>query len=97
MTRFVSVSELPAAMPELQRDFTSFVRSYDPSHHFGTLSSGPRLNSTMVGINGPTRIGHALAVNASGIALALLEYSILGALVGRFPLAQSQPPDPGRH
>ena len=43
-------------------NFTSFVRSYDPSHHFGTLSSGPRLNSTMVGINGPTRIGHALAM-----------------------------------
>ena len=43
-------------------NFTSFVRSYDPSHHFGTLSSGPRLNSTMVGINGPTRIGHALVM-----------------------------------
>src|SRR5689334_22602151 len=36
-------------------DFVSFVRFYDPSHHFGSLSSGPRLNSTMVGINGPTR------------------------------------------
>jgi regulator of RNase E activity RraA len=43
-------------------NFTSFVRSYDPSHHFGALSSGPRLNSTMVGINGPTRIGHALVM-----------------------------------
>jgi len=43
-------------------NFTSFVRSYDPSHHFGTLSSGARLNSTMVGINGPTRIGHALVM-----------------------------------
>jgi regulator of RNase E activity RraA len=43
-------------------NFTSFVRFYDPSHHFGTLSSGPRLNSTMVGINGPTRIGHALVM-----------------------------------
>jgi regulator of RNase E activity RraA len=43
-------------------NFTSFVRSYDPSHHFGTLASGPRLNSTMVGINGPTRIGHALVM-----------------------------------
>ena len=48
------VNELP--------NFTSFVRSYDPSHHFGTLSSGARLNSTMVGINGPTRIGHALVM-----------------------------------
>jgi regulator of RNase E activity RraA len=40
-------------------NFTSFVRFYDPSHHFGTLSSGRLLNSTMVSINGPTRIGHA--------------------------------------
>ncbi len=40
-------------------NFTSFVRYYDPSHHFGSLSSGARLNSTMVSINGPTRIGHA--------------------------------------
>lgn len=46
---------------ELQ-NFTSFVRSYDPSHHFGMLATGARLNSTMVGINGPTRIGHALAM-----------------------------------
>jgi regulator of RNase E activity RraA len=43
-------------------NFTSFVRSYDPSHHFGSLSSGPRLNSTMVGINCPTRIGDALVL-----------------------------------
>src|SRR3569833_3294331 len=43
-------------------NFTSFVRYYDPSHHFGTLSSGPRLNSTIDGINGPTRIGHALVM-----------------------------------
>ena len=40
-------------------DFVSFVRSYDPSHHFGSLASGPRLNSTMVGINIPSRIGKA--------------------------------------
>jgi regulator of RNase E activity RraA len=46
---------------ELQ-NFTSFVRYYDPSHHFGSLASGPRLNSTMVSINGPTRIGHALSM-----------------------------------
>jgi regulator of RNase E activity RraA len=43
-------------------NFTSFVRYYDPSHHFGTLSSGARLNSTMVSINAPTRIGHALVM-----------------------------------
>jgi len=40
-------------------NFTSFVRSYDPSHHFGAMATGARLNSTMVGINGPTRIGMA--------------------------------------
>jgi regulator of RNase E activity RraA len=43
-------------------NFTSFVRSYDPSHHYGSLKSGKLLNSTMVSINGPTRIGHALAM-----------------------------------
>ncbi len=37
--------------------FTSFVRSYDPSHHFSSL--GERLNSTMIGINTPIRIGKA--------------------------------------
>ena len=44
------------------KNFTSFVRYYDPSHHFGALSNGQRLNSTMVSINGPTRIGHALVM-----------------------------------
>jgi regulator of RNase E activity RraA len=43
-------------------NFVSFVRSYDPSHHFGSLNSGARLNSTMVSINGPTRIGDAMAM-----------------------------------
>lgn len=43
-------------------NFVSFVRSYDPSHHFGSAASGGRLNSTMVGINCPTRIGHATAM-----------------------------------
>jgi regulator of RNase E activity RraA len=38
-------------------DFVSFVRFYDPSHHFS--ASGPRLNSTMIGINIPIRIGKA--------------------------------------
>lgn len=38
-------------------DFVSFVRYYDPSHHYSTL--GPRLNSTMIGINTPIRIGKA--------------------------------------
>jgi regulator of RNase E activity RraA len=40
-------------------DFTSFVRFYDPSHHFGSAATGARLNSTMVGINVPVRIGKA--------------------------------------
>lgn len=40
-------------------DFVSFVRSYDPSHHFGSLASGARLNSTMIGINNPIRMGKA--------------------------------------
>lgn len=43
-------------------NFTSFVRFYDPSHHFGSLATGRLLNSTMVSINGPTRIGHALVM-----------------------------------
>lgn len=40
-------------------DFVSFVRYYDPSHHFGRIEPGRPLNSTMVAINSPTRIGHA--------------------------------------
>ena len=43
-------------------NFTSFVRFYDPSHHYGSLRSGRMLNSTMVSINGPTRIGHVLVM-----------------------------------
>lgn len=43
-------------------NFTSFVRYYDPSHHFGMLATGRLLNSTMVSINGPTRIGGVLVM-----------------------------------
>ena len=43
-------------------NFTSFVRSYDPSHHVGSASAGARLNSTMIGINVPIRIGGALVM-----------------------------------
>src|SRR5689334_5748737 len=43
-------------------NFTSFVRSYDPSHHIGNASAGARLNSTMIGINIPIRIGKATAM-----------------------------------
>jgi regulator of RNase E activity RraA len=42
-------------------NFVSFVRFYDPSAHHGRLGD-PLLNSTMVGINGPTRIGKVLAM-----------------------------------
>lgn len=38
-------------------NFVSFVRFYHPSHHFS--SSGPRLNSTLISINAPVRIGRA--------------------------------------
>jgi len=40
-------------------NFTAFVRYYDPSHHLSNLSAGDRMNSTMIGINTPIRIGHA--------------------------------------
>lgn len=40
-------------------NFTSLVRSYDPSHHWSKFAPGERLNSTMVGINTPIRIGRA--------------------------------------
>lgn len=43
-------------------NFVSFVRSYDPSHHFGAMATGARLNSTMIGINGPVRLGKATAM-----------------------------------
>jgi regulator of RNase E activity RraA len=43
-------------------DFVAFVRSYDPSHHYGSLKTGKLLNSTMVSINAPTRIGHVLVM-----------------------------------
>src|SRR5436305_10018884 len=40
-------------------DFTSLARFYDPSHHFGSLATGARPNSTKIGINNPIRIGNA--------------------------------------
>ena len=43
-------------------NFTSFVRFYDPSHHVGNAAAGARLNSTMIGINIPIRIGGALVM-----------------------------------
>jgi len=43
-------------------DFVAFVRYYDPSHHLSNLSAGDRMNSTMIGINIPIRIGHATVV-----------------------------------
>jgi regulator of RNase E activity RraA len=43
-------------------NFVSFVRFYDPSHHFGSLRYDGKLNSTMVAINSPTRIGHVMVM-----------------------------------
>ena len=41
-------------------NFIAFFRYYDPSHHFGRIGDeGRPLNSTMVAINSPTRIGGA--------------------------------------
>jgi regulator of RNase E activity RraA len=47
---------------EALENFTSFVRSYDPSHHIGNASAGPRVNSTLIGINIPIRIGEAFVM-----------------------------------
>lgn len=41
-------------------NFTSFVRAYHPSHHFSTLGRG--LNSTMMGINSPIRMGEVMVM-----------------------------------
>lgn len=41
-------------------NFTSFVRDYHPSHHQSRL--GPGLNSTMMGINSPIRMGQTLVM-----------------------------------
>jgi regulator of RNase E activity RraA len=43
-------------------NFTSFVRAYDPSHHIGSSRAGARLNSTLMGINIPIRIGGAVVM-----------------------------------
>ena len=47
----------PAVVRNELDDFVLFVRFYDPSHHYSRL--GPGLNSTMIGINTPIRIGKA--------------------------------------
>jgi regulator of RNase E activity RraA len=39
--------------------FTSYFRSYHPSHHLNSSSERGSLNTTLVGINQPTRIGEA--------------------------------------
>ena len=40
--------------------FTSFFRTYHPSHHLNNPDG--ELNTTLVGINKPTRIGHAMVM-----------------------------------
>ena len=42
--------------------FVAFVRFYDPSHHYRSLRTDKLLNSTMVSINAPTRIGHVMVM-----------------------------------
>lgn len=49
-------------------DFTVYFKSYHPSHHNGSARS-PRLNTTLIGINTPTRIGMA-TVMAGDVVLA---------------------------
>jgi len=49
-----------AGLKELE-GFTAYFKSYHPSHHLGSASS-PRLNTTLVAINHPTRIGGATAM-----------------------------------
>jgi len=46
-----------AGMKDLE-GFTVYFKSYHPSHHNGSARS-PRLNTTLIGINQPTRIGMA--------------------------------------
>ena len=41
--------------------FTAFVRSYHPSHHLNKPDN--RLNTTLVGLNTPTRIGNATVMS----------------------------------
>jgi len=43
-------------------NFTSFVRDYHPSYHFGSSRTGNQLNSTMISINAPTRIGGVMVM-----------------------------------
>jgi hypothetical protein len=57
-------------------DFVSFVRYYDPSHHFSSLGTGARLNSAMIGINIPIRIGKP-AVMPGDVVLGLWARSTL--------------------
>lgn len=43
-------------------NFTSFIRDYHPSYHFGSVRTENKLNSTMISINGPTRIGNVMVM-----------------------------------
>src|SRR5690349_18575753 len=43
-------------------DFVAFVRAYDPSQDRKSTRTGRLLNSTMVSINAPTRIGHVMVM-----------------------------------
>jgi regulator of RNase E activity RraA len=53
-----------AGMKEMA-DFTVYFKTYHPSHHFGSINPNdrvPRLNTTLIGINTPTRIGAATVI-----------------------------------
>lgn len=43
-------------------DFTAFFRTYHPSHHLNNPDVRGRLNTTLVGINTPTRIGRVMVM-----------------------------------
>lgn len=42
--------------------FTSFVRSYHPSHHLNNPDGPGQLNTTLIGINVPVRIGNVMVM-----------------------------------
>ncbi|MBM3728537.1 MAG: RraA family protein [Acidobacteria bacterium] len=79
-------------------NFASLVRSYDPSHHWSKFAPGERLNSTMVGINTPIRIGKATVMPGDVVlgrnggvlfippqfAQAVVEYSEITQLRDKF-------------
>ena len=60
--------------------FTAYFKSYHPSHHFGTIDTSGRrmvrLNTTLVGINTPTRIGGATVMPGDVVPFPLFSSGI---------------------